>query len=193
MEWVVRFALPNGGPGPDTVASEDLAAEFDGLVVLLLRDHYCQVSRDRARAYSDAFDEFAAEDVAVIAALPDSRDRAAFWRERYDLSFPVLADPAATPPDPGADAEAAAEADADAGIDPDARAGPGAGARAMTDGTNRFDAFADVEAGVDSLPGIGILATGSGFPRLVYSEGGETIQECPDPDEALAAVRDVLD
>lgn len=174
MEWIVRFELPNGGPGPETLASDDLAGEFDAVVVLLLRDHYCQVSRDRASAYSDAVDEFLAADVAVVGALPDSRDRAAYWRERYDLDFPVVADPAAAP----------------AGTGADAATDPTGGRAAMTDGTNRFDAFADVEAGAESLPAIGVLDTGSAFPRLVHSEGGETLQDCPGPEAALAAVDD---
>lgn len=169
MEWIVRFELPNGGSGPETVASDDLAPEFDGIVVLLLRDHYCQVSRDRARAYSDAFDSFREESVAVVAALPDDVERAAYWRERYDLDFPVVAD------SPAPDASGAA-----AGT-------------AMTDGTPRFDAFADVETGVDSLPGIGVLATDSQYPRLVHAEGGETLQECPTPAEALDAALDALE
>ncbi|PSP51942.1 hypothetical protein BRC67_06355 [Halobacteriales archaeon QH_3_68_24] len=98
MQWIVRFELPNGGPGPETVASDDLAAEYDAIAVLLLRDHYCQVSRDRAAAYSDAVDTFLDEGVALVAGLPDSEDRADYWCERYDLDFPVLADTAdATP------------------------------------------------------------------------------------------------
>ena len=171
MQWIVRFELPNGGPGPDTVASDDLAGEFDAVVVLLLRDHYCQVSRERAGAYSDAFEAFAAEDVAVVGALPDTAERAGYWRRRYELTYPVLADSSEGP--------AAAEADA-------------ATATAMTDGTPRFDAFADIEVGVDTLPGIGVLDTRSKFPRLVHTEGGETLQECPSPAEALDAARDAL-
>jgi len=170
MEWIVRFELPNGGPGPETVASDDLAPEFDGIVVLLLRDHYCQVSRDRARSYSDAFDDFRAEDVAVVAALPHEVEKAAYWRKRYDLDFPVVAD---TVDAPATDAE-------------------GAAGTAMTDGTPRFDAFADIETGVDSLPGIGVLDTDSKFPRLVDTEGGETLQDCPTPEEALDAALDAL-
>lgn len=181
MQWIVRFELPNGGPGPDTVASEDFAGEFDAIVVLLLRDHYCQVSRDRAAAYSDAVDEFLAEDVALVAALPDTEDRATYWRDRYDLDFPVLADAS------------------DAAPEPDAGAGTGRGGSprggtpaAMADGTPRFDAFDDVELDAESLPAVGVLDTSSKFPRLVRTEGGETIQDCPAPEEALAAASDVL-
>ncbi|MFB6139942.1 MAG: redoxin domain-containing protein [Halosimplex sp.] len=172
MQWIVRFELPNGGPGPDTVASEDLADEFDAVVVLLLRDHYCQVSRERATAYSDAFEEFEAEDVAVVGALPDTAERAGYWRRRYDLTYPVLADSSEGPSAGGAEA--------------------GAAGTAMTDGTPRFDAFADVEIGAETLPGIGVLDTRSKFPRLVYTEGGETLQECPSPEEALDAALDAL-
>lgn len=170
MQWIVSFELPNGGPGPDTVASEDLASEFDAVVVLLLRDHYCQVSRDRAKAYSDAFETFDDENVAVVGVLPDSEDRAAYWRKRYDLDYPILSDSSEGP---------AADADADA-------------TPAMADGSPRFDAFSDAETGLDSLPGIGILDTRSEYPRLVYTEGGELLQECPGPEEALDAATDVL-
>lgn len=176
MEWIVRFELPNGGPGPETVSSDDLAAEFDAVVVLLLRDHYCQISRERANAFSDAFGEFAAENVAVVAALPDSEDRAAYWRKRYDLTYPVLADSAAQP----------------AKVDATPEASAAAAPAAMTDGTNRFDAFVDLESGVESLPAVGVLNTESKFPRLVYTEGGETLQECPTPDETLEIVRSRL-
>jgi len=173
MQWIVKFELPNGGPGPETVTSDQLASEFDGIVVLLLRDHYCQVSRERATAYSDVFESFREEGLAVVAALPDDVDRAAYWRTRYDLDFPVLADDADGP---------TADADAEAGT----------AAPAMTDGTPRFDAFSDVEMGVDSLPGIGVLDTSSNWPRLVHTEGGETLQECPEPDEALDLATDAL-
>ena len=66
----------------------------------------------------------------------------------YDLDYPVLADSTAQP----------ATADAETTAAP----------AAMTDGANRFDAFADVEAGV------------------------ETIQESSEPDETLETVRDLL-
>ncbi|PSP93831.1 hypothetical protein BRC78_01940 [Halobacteriales archaeon QH_8_68_33] len=162
MQWIVRFKLPNGGAGPETVASGDLAAEYDAIAVLLLRDHYCQVSRDRA---------------SLVAGLPDSEDRADYWRERYDLDFPVLADAADATPD----AEEAA-------------AGSGASApAAIADGTPRFDAFADIELAADSPPAVGVLDTSSKFPRLVHAEGGDTIQDCPSPAEALDAVTDAIE
>ena len=176
MQWIVRFELPNGGPGPDTVACEDFAEEFDAIAVLLLRDHYCQVSRERASAYSDAIEEFLDSDVALVAALPDTEERAAYWRKRYDLDFPVLADAADAPPEPDASAEAGR--------------GRGSAPAAMADGTPRFDALADLELGVESLPAVGVLDTSSKFPRLVHTEGGDTIQDCPTPAEALAAAQD---
>ncbi|MFB6151795.1 MAG: redoxin domain-containing protein [Haloarculaceae archaeon] len=179
MEWIVRFELPNGGEGPETVTSDALADEFDAVVVLLLRDHYCQVSRERANAYSDAVDAFLDAGVGVVGALPDGQDRATYWRERYDLDFPVLADPSDRP-------------DADAPDGP-ATAGGTASPAAMTDGTPRFDAFSDIETGVESLPGIGVLDTTSRYPRLRHTEGGETLQDCPAPDEALEAALELVE
>jgi peroxiredoxin Q/BCP len=167
MEWIVRFDCPAGGPDHGTVTSDDLAAEFDAVVVVLLRGHFCQLSRERAQAYSEAAGAFGDENVAVVAALPDTVDRAGYWRERYDLVFPVLADSTA-------------------------HASSGDTGTAMTDGTTRFDDFADVEAGVDSLPAVGVLNAESSMPRLVHAEGGETIQECPEPEETLAVVRELV-
>jgi len=173
MEWIVRFELPNGGAGPETVASDELATEFDAVVVLLLRDHYCQLSRQQAQAYSDAVEEFESADVGVVAALPDSEGRAAYWGERYGLEIPVLADSAAQLA--GTDAGGNAEADASQPA-------------AMTDGTNRFDTFVDAEAAVESLPAIGVLDATSEFPRLIYCEGGDDRRDCPEPAEALSIV-----
>jgi peroxiredoxin len=188
MQWIVRFELPNGGPGPETVASDDLAAEFDAVVVLLLREHYCQVSRNRASAYSDAVDSFLDEGVAVVAALPDTDDRAAYWRKRYGLDFPVLADSSDVTPESTETADDAGES----GSGPRRGSGPGSSPAAMADGTPRFDAFSDIELGVDSLPGIGVLDTSSKFPRLVHTEGGDTIQDCPTPEKALDVATDVI-
>jgi peroxiredoxin Q/BCP len=181
MQWIVRFELPNGGPGPETVASDDLAAEFDAVVVLLLREHYCQVSRNRASAYSDAIDSFLDAGVAVVAGLPDTEARAAYWRKRYDLAFPVLSDPSDVTPESTETGETAGRPGS-----------PGSSPAAMADGTPRFDAFADAELGVDSLPGIGVLDTTSKFPRLVHTDGGDTIQDCPTPEEALDVATDIV-
>ena len=134
------------------------------------------MSRERASAYSDAIEEFLDSDVALVAALPDTEERAAYWRKRYDLDFPVLADAADAPPEPDASAEAGR--------------GRGSAPAAMADGTPRFDALADLELGVESLPAVGVLDTSSKFPRLVHTEGGDTIQDCPTPAEALAAAQD---
>jgi peroxiredoxin len=184
MEWIVTFELPHGGPGPDSVTSEELAAEFDAIVVVLLRDHYCQVSREHAAAYSEQFEAFTEAGAAILAALPDSQDRATYWRRRYDLNVPVLADSAAQPATTDAETAAAPAAMTDA----ETAAAPAA----MTDGTNRFDAFADIEAGIDTLPGVGILDAQSTYPRLVHSQSGSTIQECPDPEDVLDVVQNVV-
>lgn len=174
MEWTVRFELPSGGPGPDVVSSDELIEDRDAILVLLLREHHCRVSRSTVQAYSDAVDAFEDEDVAVVAALPDDTERAEFWCERYDLALPVLSDAAAEVDGPTADASATGEP-------------------AMPDGTPRFDAFADIETAVGTLPAIGVLDARTGSPRLIHSEGGRTLQDCPEPDEALETVRELLE
>jgi peroxiredoxin Q/BCP len=172
MEWIVRFDLPSGGAGPERVTSDDLVAEYDAAVVLLLREHYCRVSRSRAQAYSDAHEQFEAADVGVVAALPDTIDRAGFWRDRYDLSIPVLSDTATEVDGPSVDAEA--------------------GEQALADGSPRFDAFAELETAVPSLPAVGVLDTRSDYPRLVHTAGGSSLQDCPEPETALSTATDLL-
>jgi hypothetical protein len=167
MEWIVRFELPNGGDGPETVTTDDLAAEYDVVCTLLLREHYCQVSRERARAFDDALDAFEDRDVAVVAALPDDSESAAYWQRRYDLSYPVLAD-------------APARASGD-------------GNQAMTDGAPRFGELADVEIALECLPGVGVLDTRSKWPRLVDTIAGDTIQGSPTPPDVLDRLDDLFD
>jgi len=90
---MVEFSLPNGGPGPDPYTPGD--ADADTLVVLFLRDHYCTKCRDQVQRVADRYEEFREHDAEVAAVLPEPKARAAEWADRYDLGFPVLADPEA--------------------------------------------------------------------------------------------------
>jgi peroxiredoxin Q/BCP len=85
--------LENVGPGPETVTLGDLAGDSDLLLVLLQRDHYCTNCREQVQAVKHRYDEFAARDTAVVSVVPEPRHRVAAWQDRYDLPFPLLADP----------------------------------------------------------------------------------------------------
>lgn len=85
--------LPNPGPGADPLALADVAADHDFVVLLLQRDHFCGNCRRQVQAVAERHDEFADRDAAVVSVLPEPRDRAGDWVERYDLPFPLVADP----------------------------------------------------------------------------------------------------
>ncbi|WP_324755841.1 redoxin domain-containing protein [Haloarcula sp. GH36] len=88
-----EFELHNIGAGSETLASEDLATDHDYVLAVLLRNHYCPLCRELVRNLADRYDEFATRSVAVVPVLPDIRERALLWHRRYDLPFPMLADP----------------------------------------------------------------------------------------------------
>jgi peroxiredoxin Q/BCP len=90
------FELDNVGPGPDPLSLSDLAGEFDAVVVLLQRDHYCTNCRKQVQSVADRYEEFRERNVEVVSIVPESRERVAEWQVSYDLPFPLLADPDAT-------------------------------------------------------------------------------------------------
>ncbi|SEW26085.1 redoxin domain-containing protein [Natrinema salifodinae] len=110
-ESVLDISLPNVGPGPDPLALADLADEIDPadpttteasdpayetVVLLLHRDHHAGQCRRQVRAIADRYDEFRERGCQVVSIVPEPRERAREWQERYELPFPICADPDAT-------------------------------------------------------------------------------------------------
>jgi len=89
----LSFELPNVGSGPDTLSLDDLAEDSDAVVLLFMRDHYCTKCREQARDVAERYEEFADRDAEVAAILPEASETARTWTERYDLPYPMLADP----------------------------------------------------------------------------------------------------
>ena len=87
------LALPNAGPGPDPFTIGDDPADARVVVLLFQRDHYCRNCRNQVRRIGDRYEEFTDQDAAVVSIIPESVNRAQDWVERYDLPYPVLADP----------------------------------------------------------------------------------------------------
>ncbi|MFC4405261.1 peroxiredoxin family protein [Haloarchaeobius iranensis] len=92
-ELAPDFELANVGPGPDPCSLGALAADNEFVVLLFQRDFYCTNCRKQVQAVKERYDEFEARDAVVASVLPEERDRAAEWQERYDLPYPLLADP----------------------------------------------------------------------------------------------------
>lgn len=88
-----EFALPDAGSGGETHTAADLAASHDYVVTVLLRDHYCPLSRQYVQSLAEAYEAFAGRSTAVVPVLPDRRGRAAVWQRRYELPFGLLTDP----------------------------------------------------------------------------------------------------
>ncbi|WP_226039854.1 redoxin domain-containing protein [Natrinema sp. DC36] len=111
IEPALEVALPNVGPGPDSLALTDLidpvepadptTAEgsdpaYESIVLLLHRDHHAGQCRRQVRAVADRYDEFRERGCAVVSVVPGPRERVREWQERYGLPYPIRADPDAT-------------------------------------------------------------------------------------------------
>lgn len=86
------FQLPSTGIAGETRTATDLADDNDYVLVVLLRSHYCPLSRQFVQTLAEAYEAFARRSTAVVPVLPDRRGRAAVWQRRYDLPFGLLAD-----------------------------------------------------------------------------------------------------
>lgn len=90
-----EFELPDTGAGGESLTATELARSHDYVVAVLLRDHYCPLSRQYVQALATAYEAFAGRSTAVLPVLPDTVGRAAVWQRRYDLPFGLVTDPAA--------------------------------------------------------------------------------------------------
>jgi len=89
------LSLPNAGPGPDPFTLDALPPDVSFVVLLFQRDYYCTNCRKQVRTVADRIEGFRARDATVVSVLPEPVARAEDWQERYDLPYPLLADPEA--------------------------------------------------------------------------------------------------
>lgn len=90
------FELVNVGPGPDPCTLADLAEGVDTVVLYFQRSGSCRFCRRQVQAVADRHPAFREREAAVASVLPEPRHVAGEWQDRYDLPFPLLADPGAT-------------------------------------------------------------------------------------------------
>jgi peroxiredoxin Q/BCP len=88
-----EFSLPNVGPGPDPFTVDALPDDVAFVVLLFQRDYYCTNCRSQVQAVAERIDDFRVRDATPVSVLPEPVDRAAEWQDRYDLPYPLLADP----------------------------------------------------------------------------------------------------
>ncbi len=87
------FSLPNVGAGSDPFSLSALPDDVDFVVLYFQRDYHCTNCRDQVQTLADRVEAFHERDAEVASVLPEPPDRAADWQERYDLPYPLLADP----------------------------------------------------------------------------------------------------
>jgi peroxiredoxin Q/BCP len=93
MPDAAEFSLPNVGPGPDPFALDSLPEDVAFVVLFFQRDYYCTNCRSQVQTVADRIDDFRERDATPVSILPEPVERAASWQERYDLPYPLLADP----------------------------------------------------------------------------------------------------
>jgi peroxiredoxin Q/BCP len=89
----VDFSLPNVGPGPDPCSLDDLAAANEFVVLLFQRDYYCVNCRKQVQSVEKRYSEFTERGAEVVSIVPEPREKVQDWQDRYDLPYPLLADP----------------------------------------------------------------------------------------------------
>lgn len=88
--------LTNVGVGPDPFSLSALPDDVEFVVLFLQRDHYCTNCRKQVRTLADRIDAFHERNAEVVSVVPEPAERVAEWQDRYDLPYPLLADPDAS-------------------------------------------------------------------------------------------------
>lgn len=92
-QQVPDFSLPNVAAGPTPFSLSELSEDVAFAVLFFQRDHYCTNCRKQVQQLADRLDEFHERDAEVVSVVPEPTERVEAWQERYDLSYPLLADP----------------------------------------------------------------------------------------------------
>ncbi|MFB6161740.1 MAG: peroxiredoxin family protein [Haloferacaceae archaeon] len=92
-EHVPDFSLPNVAVGPDPFSLTGLSEDVSFVVLFFQRDHYCTNCRKQVQRLADRVGEFRERDAEVVSIVPEPVERVEAWQERYDLPYPLLADP----------------------------------------------------------------------------------------------------
>jgi peroxiredoxin Q/BCP len=92
-QQVPEFSLPNVSVGPDPLSLSELSEDISFVVLFFQRDHYCTNCRKQVQGLADRIDEFHKRNVEVVSIVPEPIERVEAWQDRYDLPYPLLADP----------------------------------------------------------------------------------------------------
>lgn len=92
---VSDFSLPNVAVGPDPFSLSALGPDVEFAVLFFQRDYHCTNCRSQVQELASAIDDFHARNATIVSIVPEPRDRVEAWQEKYDLPYPLLADPEA--------------------------------------------------------------------------------------------------
>ncbi|MCG5218361.1 peroxiredoxin family protein [Streptosporangium sp. KLBMP 9127] len=97
--------LETGSPAPDVVLEDTdgktvRLSDYQGrhaVLIYFMRATSCPVCNRHVQDLIRRRDEFAADDVQVLVAVPEDRQAAAAWKAKRQIPFPVLIGRHATP------------------------------------------------------------------------------------------------
>jgi peroxiredoxin Q/BCP len=95
-QTVPDFSLRNVAAGPDPFAIADLDDDVSFAVLFFQRDHYCTNCRKQVQQLAERIEAFHERQAEVVSIVPEPIEKVQAWQERYDLPFPLLADPDAS-------------------------------------------------------------------------------------------------
>ncbi|MXV61914.1 redoxin domain-containing protein [Natronorubrum sp. JWXQ-INN-674] len=96
MSRVSDFSLTNVAAGPDPFTLSELDDDVAFVVLFFQRDHYCTNCRSQVQDLADRIEAFHERDAEVVSIVPEPGDRVEEWQSRYELPYPLLADPDAS-------------------------------------------------------------------------------------------------
>lgn len=89
----LEFSLPNVATGPDPFSLDALPEDVAFVVLYLQRDYYCTNCRKQVQTLADRIEDFHERNTEVVSVLPEPVEDTADWQAKYDLPYPLLADP----------------------------------------------------------------------------------------------------
>jgi peroxiredoxin Q/BCP len=71
---------------------EEEMKKSEYIVLLFQRDYFCTNCRTQVQRIEERYEEFQTRNTQVVSILPENLSRSKDWSDKYDLSYPVIAD-----------------------------------------------------------------------------------------------------
>ena len=93
MQSLFDFELRNVGAGPDPLSLKSVTDANEFVLLLFQRDYYCTNCRKQVQAITERYEEFRNRKTEVVSIVPEEATKLEDWQEKYDLPYPLCADP----------------------------------------------------------------------------------------------------